>query len=110
MITPDIRKVLDFAHREEIYPDIQTIEGIATNPEVLIDGEPALIFCSNNYLGVSGEQEITDAVVEGVKRYGMGYGGSRLVSGNTDIQSRLGKMVSGTTRVPLIIQQRQRIL
>src|SRR3989338_1751809 len=94
MITGDIRKILDFVRKKEIYPDIYTIEGASTNPEVIIEGKKVLIFCSNNYLGLAADERIKEAVIEGIKKYGMGSGGSRLVSGNLDIQVALEKRIA----------------
>lgn len=94
MILPDVKKVLETVHKKKLYPDIQTIEGIATNPEIVIDGKKVLIFCSNNYLGLAGDSRITHALIEGAKRYGMGSGGSRLISGNTDVQYQLEREIA----------------
>jgi len=46
-----------------------------------IGGKDYLIFCSNDYLGLSHSREIIDAIHKGLEEYGAGSGASRLVSG-----------------------------
>jgi len=45
------------------------------------NGKRYLLFCSNDYLGLSHDRRVKDAVKEAVERYGFGSGGSRLISG-----------------------------
>ncbi|MFC1751569.1 8-amino-7-oxononanoate synthase [Patescibacteria group bacterium] len=74
-----------------LYPVIKTIEGCPTNPEVTIEGRKVLMFCSNNYLGLANNESLKKNLIEATTKYGVGSGGSRLVSGNTDIQLELEK-------------------
>lgn len=48
---------------------------------VTVDGRTLLLFCSNDYFGLSHDPRIVAAVKEGLDRYGFGSGGSRLISG-----------------------------
>ncbi|MBI3580885.1 MAG: 8-amino-7-oxononanoate synthase [Nitrospinae bacterium] len=48
---------------------------------VTFGGAKYLLFCSNDYLGLSHDERIAAAVMEGVAKYGFGSGGSRLISG-----------------------------
>lgn len=89
-----IHKVLDFAKSKDIYPDLHVIEGPSTNPEVIIEGKKMLMFSSNNYLGLATDARIKTAVKNAVSKYGMGSGGSRLISGNTDIQIELENKIA----------------
>ena len=94
MIIPDIQKTLNFINKEDLYPDMHVIEGASTDPEITIDGRKVLIFCSNNYLGLATDPRIKEEVINGVKEYGMGSGGSRLISGNTLPQKLLEKSIT----------------
>lgn len=94
MIIPDIEKTLSFIKKEALYPDMHIIEGASTDPEILIDGRKVLIFCSNNYLGLATDSRIKEEVINGVKEYGMGSGGSRLISGNTLPQKLLEESIA----------------
>ncbi len=44
---------------------------------------PALVFCSNDYLGLSRHAELKRAFVAAAERYGVGSGASHLVSGHS---------------------------
>lgn len=88
-ITDEIKSVLSFIDKTITYPDIATIEGASTNPEVIVNGKKMLIFCSNNYLSTAANPRIKEAMIKAVEKYGMGSGGSRLISGNISIQQEL---------------------
>src|ERR1700676_1619740 len=58
-------------------------------PTVLVDGKPALLLCSNNYLGLADHPRGGEAAAEAAMRWGVGAGSSRLVSGTMTIHGRL---------------------
>jgi glycine C-acetyltransferase/8-amino-7-oxononanoate synthase len=62
-------------------------------PEVLLDGRPVLMLCSNNYLGLAGHPSVREAAAEAAIRWGAGSGASRLISGSMephgDLERRL---------------------
>jgi 8-amino-7-oxononanoate synthase len=58
-------------------------------PNVVLDGRPALLLCSNNYLGLADHERVQEAAAEAAMRWGVGAGSSRLVSGTMTIHSRL---------------------
>ncbi|PIE37514.1 MAG: 8-amino-7-oxononanoate synthase [Gammaproteobacteria bacterium] len=64
---------------------------------VRIDGEPILNFCSNDYLGLAAHPRITDALVEGAKRYGVGSGSSHLVCGHSAAHEQLEQALARAT-------------
>lgn len=72
-----------------MYPAIYTVNGPSSFPEIEIDNKKYLNFCSNNYLGLAGNERIKNAVIEGVNKYGVGSGSTRLLSGTLDIQIEL---------------------
>ncbi len=94
MNSTELKKTLDFIEDKIAYPDIFTIEGASTNPEITIDGRKVLIFCSNNYLSVATDPRIKEEMKRAVEKYGMGSGGSRLVSGNIYIQGELERKIA----------------
>jgi glycine C-acetyltransferase/8-amino-7-oxononanoate synthase len=58
-------------------------------PTVLLEGEPVLLLCSNNYLGLADHPQVREAAAEAAMRWGVGAGASRLISGTMTIHRRL---------------------
>lgn len=78
--------VLDLLNKGGLYPEINTIAGVSSSPEIEIKGKKYLTFCSNNYLGLANNKTINKAVKDAIKKYGIGSGGTRLLSGTLDVQ------------------------
>ena len=58
-------------------------------PRVVLDGKPVLLLCSNNYLGLADHPRVREAAADAAMRWGVGAGGSRLVSGTMTVHRRL---------------------
>jgi len=56
---------------------------------VSINGQTFINFSSNDYLGLSGHPEIAEAAITAFRRYGVGSGASRLLSGSYISHKRL---------------------
>jgi 8-amino-7-oxononanoate synthase len=67
-------------------------------PHVLVDGKPALLLCSNNYLGLADHPRVRKAAAEAAMRWGVGAGASRLVSGTMMIHRRLEERLAAFKR------------
>ena len=61
----------------------------AGGAHLLVDGEPMLAFCSNDYLGLAGHPALADAACAGAREFGVGSGGSPLVSGHSAANAAL---------------------
>lgn len=61
----------------------------ATAPHVQYKGRSCINFCSNDYLGLAGDNRIAATFKQAVDRYGVGAGASQLVSGYSDVQAEL---------------------
>ncbi|MGB7293349.1 MAG: 8-amino-7-oxononanoate synthase [Thermodesulfobacteriota bacterium] len=59
------------------------------SPEIEIDGKVYILLSSNSYLGLSLDPKVKKAATEALEKYGTGSGGSRLVSGSTDLHRQL---------------------
>ncbi|MDD2732088.1 MAG: aminotransferase class I/II-fold pyridoxal phosphate-dependent enzyme [Candidatus Pacebacteria bacterium] len=79
-------KYLKFLNKHGLYPAIYTVEGPSSSPEVFMDNKKFFNFSSNNYLGLAGNEEVKKVVIENIKKYGVGSGSTRLLSGTLDIQ------------------------
>lgn len=89
-----IKGFLDFINNDKLYPNVRRISGCPTDPEVLVDGHKILMFCSNDYLGLANSASVKRAAHEAIDKYGIGSGGSRLMSGNADIQIKLEETIA----------------
>ena len=55
----------------------------AAGPEVVVDGQRCLAFCSNDYLSLANHPEIVAALKKGADEYGVGSGASHLIYGHS---------------------------
>lgn len=58
-------------------------------PWLIVDGKKVLNFCSNNYLGLASHPRVMKAAIDGIKKYGVGTGAVRALSGNYLIHEEL---------------------
>lgn len=84
----DLEEQLAELERNGLRRRLRLISG-PQGPRVLLDGKPALLLCSNNYLGLADHPRVREAAAEGARRWGVGAGASRLVSGSMTIHRRL---------------------
>lgn len=73
-----------------IYPYFRAIEG-KQGTEVEMGGHPVLMFGSNAYTGLTGDERIIEAGCKAMKQYGSGCAGSRFLNGTLDIHVQLEK-------------------
>ena len=73
-----------------IYPYFRQIEG-KQGTEVMMEGRRVLMFGSNAYTGLTGDQRVIDAGIAAMKQYGSGCAGSRFLNGTLDIHVQLEK-------------------
>lgn len=76
--------------RMGIYPYFREIEG-KQGTEVIMEGRRVLMFGSNAYTGLTGDQRIIDAGCAAMQKYGSGCAGSRFLNGTLDIHVQLEK-------------------
>lgn len=62
---------------------------------VVRGGRELVNFGSNDYLGLAGHPELVEAMVEGVRRYGVGSTSSRLVCGSLRAHCELEEVLAG---------------
>lgn len=79
-----IRELVD----KGIYPYFHELES-KQDREVMMEGERRIMLGSNNYLGLTVNQEVIDAGVEAMKKYGTGCSGSRFLNGTLDLHNKL---------------------
>jgi 8-amino-7-oxononanoate synthase len=77
-------------------PLLQTAQG----PQVVVDGQPLLAFCNNDYLGLANHPEVIAAWRAGAERWGVGGGASHLVIGHSTPHHQLEEALAELTGRP----------
>ena len=73
-----------------VYPYFRAISG-KQGTEVEMEGQKVLMFGSNAYTGLTGDQRIIDAAKAALDKYGSGCAGSRFLNGTIDLHVELEK-------------------
>lgn len=76
-----------------VYPYFRAITG-KQGTEVEMGGHKVLMFGSNAYTGLTGDQRIIDAAKAALDQYGSGCAGSRFLNGTLDLHVKLEKEIS----------------
>src|SRR6266403_746337 len=66
---------------------------------LLRNGRRLLSFCCNDYLNLTHHPAVKEAAIEALRRYGVGAGASRFVSGNHPLLSELEARLARASRV-----------
>jgi len=72
---------------------IRILEGPST-PWCKVEGKKVLMFCSNNYLGLSNHPRLKEAAIKAIKTHGAGSGSVRPIAGTMDIHIELEKRLA----------------
>ena len=73
-----------------VYPYFREIEG-KQGTEVSMGGHRVLMFGSNAYTGLTGDERVIEAGVKAMEKYGSGCAGSRFLNGTLDLHVQLEK-------------------
>ena len=72
-------------------------------PHIIMDGQPYLSFCSNDYLGLANHPQLVAALQHGAQQYGVGAGAAHLVSGHTRPHERLEQALADFAGKPAVL-------
>jgi len=72
---------------------IRELEGPST-AWCMVDGKKVLMFCSNNYLGLSNHPRLKVAAMEAIHSHGVGSGSVRPIAGTLDIHLELERRLA----------------
>ncbi|KTB70355.1 MULTISPECIES: 8-amino-7-oxononanoate synthase [Pseudomonas] len=98
----DLRTRLDARRAEHLYrqrPLLQSPQG----PQVVVDGQPLLAFCNNDYMGLANHPEVIAAWQAGAERWGVGGGASHLVIGHSTPHHELEEALAELTGRPRVL-------
>ena len=79
---------LDDLHAQGLWRELRPLEEV-DGVNVKREGRELVNFSSNDYLGLACSEELRQALVEGVSKYGGGSGASRLVCGTHRVHMEL---------------------
>ena len=71
-----------------VYPYFREIEG-KQGTEVEMGGHHVLMFGSNAYTGLTGDERVIEAGIKAMRKYGSGCAGSRFLNGTLDLHVQL---------------------
>jgi glycine C-acetyltransferase len=71
-----------------IYRELDTLQG-ANEAVIMLEGKKVINMSSNNYLGLSTNDEMKKAAKDAIDAYGVGSGAVRTIIGNMDIHEKL---------------------
>lgn len=67
---------------------------------ILVDGQPMLQFCSNDYLGLAQHPAMIEAACAGARDFGVGSGGSPMVNGHSTANAALEEELARFVQLP----------
>ena len=79
-MTFDLSARLAERHTAHLYRQRPLLDS-PQGPEVVVDGQRLLAFCSNDYLGLANHSHLKFAAMKAIEEFGVGAGASRLISG-----------------------------
>ncbi|MFA5168771.1 MAG: 8-amino-7-oxononanoate synthase [Candidatus Omnitrophota bacterium] len=84
---------LNTLKEENLYRCLRLLEK-HEGTRAVFQGRDLLLFCGNDYLGLSRHPRVVKAAQKAVERYGVGAGASRLISGTTEAHAALEKKIA----------------
>lgn len=88
-----VQQELHAIHEQGLYKEHRVIES-RQGVIVKVDGKEVINFCANNYLGLSGSQELVDAAKQALDQYGYGLSSVRFICGTQTIHKELEQAVA----------------
>lgn len=85
-----VRQLEDEVREMGIYPYFHALES-RQDTVVVMEGERRIMLGSNNYLGLTANEEVINAGLEAYRRYGSGCSGSRFLNGTLVLHLELEK-------------------
>jgi 8-amino-7-oxononanoate synthase len=90
----DLDDRLDELKELGLYRRTRMVSG-PQGPRVVLDGEPVLVLCSGNSLGLADHPRVREAAADAAMRWGVGAGAARTASGTMTLHRRLEERLAG---------------
>ena len=88
-----ILKLIKWGKEHNYYLYMRNLES-ACGPTVRVRGKEMLMFGSNNYLGLTSHPKVKEAAITAIKKYGVGSGGVRLLSGTYKLHETMEEEIA----------------
>ena len=92
----DLEAALEQRRQQQLFRRPKVV-ATPQRPEMVVDGEPMLSFCSNDYLGLAADEQVRQAFRQGVDQYGVGSGAAHLVNGHSQAHQALEEELAAFT-------------
>ncbi len=83
---------------EGAYQRLRVLE-TANQPESRLDGKDVINLASNNYLGLTTHPKLVEAALDAVRRFGVGSGAVRAISGTMSLHMQLEERIAAFKKV-----------
>lgn len=91
--TSFLRQEYEELVKNELDWKLRVLQGPST-PWCTVDNKRVLMFCSNNYLGLSNHPRLKEAAIKAIQTHGAGSGSVRPIAGNMDLHVELEKRLA----------------
>jgi glycine C-acetyltransferase len=88
-----IKEALDSLQESGLFINLRTIES-PPGAWMMVDGQKVLNLCTNNYLGLAGDERLTDAAKAALDKFGAGPTAVRSIAGTLSLHEALEEAVA----------------
>ncbi|MEI7750478.1 MAG: aminotransferase class I/II-fold pyridoxal phosphate-dependent enzyme, partial [Candidatus Omnitrophota bacterium] len=89
----EYQKELDALCSKNLYRSLRVLKE-HEGTRAVFEGRKILLFCGNDYLGMSRHPRVIAAAHKAIDRYGVGARSARLIAGTTEAHARLEKKIA----------------
>ena len=83
-----IRRELEELEKQGLFRTLRLVNG-PQEAKIVIGAKSLINLSSNNYLGLSNNKRLKNAAIDAIRKFGVGSGASRLISGNMLLHKKL---------------------
>ncbi|HTA58012.1 MAG TPA: aminotransferase class I/II-fold pyridoxal phosphate-dependent enzyme, partial [Candidatus Baltobacteraceae bacterium] len=88
-----VTETLNELRAKGVAPKLRVLEG-EQKPVCVFDGREVINLASNNYLGLTSDKRLRKASIEAVRKYGVGAGAVRTISGTMKLHMDLEEQIA----------------
>ena len=93
---------LDSLREQNLYRPLRLM-GAPQSAHTVIDAKPVISLSSNNYLGLATHPRLVEAAIDAVRKYGVGTGAVRTISGDTELIEELERRLADFKHVEAVL-------